>query len=219
MSPLQRDPPVPPLPPGSVTSPSRDGSSRGSEGPRERILRAAYELFCRDGIGATGIDRIVAEAGVAKMTLYHHFASKDDLARAVLDMREELWTHGWLEYEVERRETDPVARLLVPFEVFDEWFRRPDYESCFIIRAMFETTSRDDPVSETAARHFASVRVLLGRLAAEAGARDPDALAYKLQLLMSGSIILATEGDTEAARRARGVAELLLAQEGLRPQG
>jgi AcrR family transcriptional regulator len=204
---------------------SRSASALAGDGPaagqnvRERILWTAYELFCRDGIGATGIDRIVAGAGVAKMSLYNHFASKDELARAVLHMRAELWTHGWLEYEVERRETDPVARLLVLFDIFDEWFRRPDFESCLFIRALFETNGQDSPVPDAATEEFANIRALVRGLAADAGARDPEALAYELQILMSGAVVLATEGDSEAARRARAVAELVLEREGLHPGG
>ncbi|MEA2350624.1 MAG: hypothetical protein QOG41_345 [Thermoleophilaceae bacterium] len=204
MASQRRDPPVPPLPPSSA------------EDARERILRAAYDLFCRAGIGSTGIDRIVAEAGVAKMSLYRHFASKDDLVRAVLETREDLWTKGWLEYEVERRGATPAERLLAVFDVFDEWFRRDDYESCFFIRSLFETAGGDTPILEAAARHFSNVRGPLRRLAEEAGARDPEAFARELQILMSGAIVSATAGDAEAAGRARELARLLFDREGLR---
>ena len=70
---------------------------------RGRVLQAAYDLFCREGINAVGIDRIVAAAGVAKMSLYRHFRSKEELVLAVLDLREKLWKVDWLEAEVERR--------------------------------------------------------------------------------------------------------------------
>jgi AcrR family transcriptional regulator len=203
------------LPPGSAT----DGSAADAGGltdARERILRAAYDLFCRDGISSTGIDRIVAEAGVAKMTLYRHFASKDDLVRAVLDIREDLWTKGWLGYEVERRATSPDERLLAVFDVFDDWFRREDYESCLFIRSLLETAGRDTPIFGAAAWHLSNVRALLQRLAEEAGAGDPEAFAYELHILMTGSIVIATAGDAGAARRARAVARLLLEREGLR---
>ena len=69
---------------------------------RERILETAYELFSRHGTRAVGVDRIVAEAGTAKMTLYRNFASKDELIVAFLAAREERWTRGWLQAEVER---------------------------------------------------------------------------------------------------------------------
>src|SRR4051794_31831389 len=106
---------------------------------RERILAAAYELFSRRGIRAVGIDAIITESGVARMTLYRHFASKDELVLAFLQRREELWTRRWLQGEVERRSADPAQRLLAIFDVFDTWFRRPDFEGCAFINVMLES--------------------------------------------------------------------------------
>src|ERR1700676_1754398 len=95
---------------------------------RERILVAAYELFSRWGIQAVGVDAIIARSGVARQTLYRHFSSKQDLVLAFLERRGALWNKGWLQGEVERRATDPGERLLAIFDVFDEWFQRPDFE-------------------------------------------------------------------------------------------
>src|SRR5712691_6433727 len=92
----------------SATRPDRRGPGGSA---RERLLRVAYDLFCRHGVQATGIDRIVADAGVAKMTLYKHFRSKEELIVAALDLREDLWTYGWLEREIERRADTPTERL------------------------------------------------------------------------------------------------------------
>ena len=63
---------------------------------RERIDHAAYELFSRHSIRTIGVDTVAAHAGVAKMTLYKHYPSKDELALAFLRRREELWTRSWL---------------------------------------------------------------------------------------------------------------------------
>src|SRR6266540_7429799 len=97
-------------------------STAGSKA-RDRILEAAYELFSRQGIRAVGIDAIIERSGVARMTLYRHFASKDDLVLAFLERREQRWTQDWLQAEVQRRSDDPAQRLLAVFDVFDEWFR------------------------------------------------------------------------------------------------
>src|SRR6266849_9807127 len=91
-------------------------------GGRERVLETAYGLFKRHGLQAVGVDRIVAEAGVAKTTLYRHFPSKDDLAVAVLRHHEDVWTKGWLEQTIAHRGTTAGARLLGLFDAFDEWF-------------------------------------------------------------------------------------------------
>src|ERR1700704_6382715 len=99
---------------------SRAGEDdRGGEGARARILEAAYELFSRHGIHAVGIDRIIAEAPVAKATLYHHFASKEDLVCAFLEMRERRWTVEWLQAEIESRAHSGRSRALVTFDVLD----------------------------------------------------------------------------------------------------
>src|SRR5258708_39908153 len=92
---------------------TRPGTSAPpTENARERILLTAYDLFARHGIRAVGVDRIVAESGVAKTTLYRHFASKDDLVVAAVELREELWSRDWLQHEVERRGGPASARLL-----------------------------------------------------------------------------------------------------------
>ena len=66
---------------------------------RERVGRAAYELFSKDGIRSVGVDAIIAHAGTAKMTLYRNFPSKNDLIIDFLQRREQLWTREWLEEE------------------------------------------------------------------------------------------------------------------------
>src|SRR5689334_24112269 len=105
-------------------------------GARERILDAAYELFSRQGIQAVGVDAVISRSGVARQTLYRHFASKQDLVLAFLERREQEWTRRWLEEEVRTRATDPASRLLAIFDVFDEWFGRPDFEGCSFINVM-----------------------------------------------------------------------------------
>ena len=103
---------------------------------RQRILDAAYDLFSRHGIRGVGVDAIIERSGVARMTLYRHFGSKDALVLAFLERREERWTKEWLQSEVERRASDPAQRLLVIFDVFDEWFQRGDFEGCSFINVL-----------------------------------------------------------------------------------
>jgi AcrR family transcriptional regulator len=73
------------------------GTRSGRLGARARILDAAYELFARNGIQAVGIDSVISRSGVARQTLYRHFASKQDLVLAFLERREQEWTRRWLE--------------------------------------------------------------------------------------------------------------------------
>ena len=183
--------------------------------PRERIDRTAYELFSRHGIRAVGVDTVVARSGVAKMTLYRHYASKDKLALAFLRRREELWTRAWLQEEVERRARIPGERLLAVFDTFDTWFRRSDFEGCSFAKALLEQSDLRHPVRNAAVRHIETIRALLRQWVEDAGVRNPDRLARQWQILMMGSIIAAYAGDLNAARRARDVGKLLLMREGV----
>ncbi|MDT7597155.1 MAG: hypothetical protein QOJ06_2701 [Pseudonocardiales bacterium] len=189
--------------------------SADPESGRERVMRAAYDLFSRQGTRTVGVDAVISEAGVAKMTLYRNFASKDDLILAFLERRETLWTVGWVRAESQRRGDTPVQRLLAIFDIFGEWFARPDFEGCSFITTLLEVTNRDSAVRQASVLHLANIRGYLCELAAEAGVADPDAFARQWHILMKGSIIAGAEGDTEAAARARELGILLLNKHGL----
>ena len=178
---------------------------------RERILDTAYELFSRRAIHDVGVDEVIERAGVAKATLYRHFPSKDDLVIAFLEAREERWTLAWVEAEARRRGSTPEEQLLAIFELFDEWFHRDDFEACSFINVLLELgpTHR---AGQASVRHLASIRSIVGRLAEEAGLRDPASFAHSWHILMKGSIVAAAEGDAEAAKRARSMGGLLLEQ-------
>jgi AcrR family transcriptional regulator len=187
-----------------------EGMAQPRGGARTRILDTAYELFANDGIRAVGIDRIIAEANIAKATLYRHFASKEELVLAFLDLREQRWTHEWLRGEIERRAATPRERLLVAFDVLDEWFQRPDFEGCSFINTLLEISDRESEIHRAAVGHLAAIGVILEGYAGEAGVLDQRAVADQSQILMMGAIVSAGRGDLIAARRARVFIELLL---------
>lgn len=176
---------------------------------RERILEAAYALFATRGIGAVGVDAIVARSGVAKMSLYRHFQSKEGLVLAFLNRREELWTHQWLEREMMGRASDPAGRLLAVFDVFHGWFQRTDFEGCTFIDVLLESES-GSPIHRAAAAHLANIRSIVERLAVEAGMRDTERFAQVWHMLMKGSIVAAGEGNLSAARDAQQAGALIL---------
>src|ERR1700738_4439290 len=136
---------------------------------RERILEAAYQLFSRQGIRAVGIDSIVEASGVARMTLYRHFASKDALVLAFLERRAERWIRDWLRCEVELRATDPGDRLLAIFDVFDQWFQRPDFEGCSFINVLLEIAEPSNAVHQASRDYLARIRAYVAQLATGAG--------------------------------------------------
>ena len=178
---------------------------------RERILDTAYELFSRRAIHDVGVDEVIQHAGVAKATLYRHFPSKDDLVIAFLEAREERWTLAWVEAEARRRGSTPEEQLLAIFQLFDEWFHRDDFEACSFINVLLELGPAHR-AGQASVRHLASIRSIVGRLAEEAGLRDPASFAHSWHILMKGSIVAAAEGDAEAAKRARSMGGLLLEQ-------
>jgi len=179
---------------------------------RERVLDAAYDLFCRSGVTAVGVDAVIARAGTAKATLYRNFGSKDELTLAFLQRREERWTYGWLIAEVMSRADDPRDRLLAVFDVLDEWFATPDFEGCAFINVMLESGVANTAVRRASVRHLATIRGFFERLAADAGIEDADAFGRQWHILMKGAIVSAGEGDAQAARRAQELGELLLAR-------
>jgi AcrR family transcriptional regulator len=179
---------------------------------RARILEAAYELFSARGVRGVGIDAIIERSGVARMTLYRHFGSKDDLVLAFLERREEQWTRRWLQAEVERRAAAPAERLLAVFDVFDEWFRRDDFEGCSFINVMLETADDADATYRATVSYLAGIRNFLEGLARQAGIANADNFARQWHILMKGSIVAAGEGDADAARRAQDIGRLLLSQ-------
>jgi AcrR family transcriptional regulator len=188
-------------------------SSRAPPDGRERCLLAAYKLFCRHGVQAIGVDRIVAEAGVAKMTLYRHFRSKDELAIAALEHREKVWTIGWLFTETERLGGTPEERLLAIFDALDEWVRRDDYEGCLFINTMLETRDPTSPVRARAALGVENVFRFIYSLTEEAGIPEPEAFARRWHALLNGGIVLASSGYLDAAVRAREAGAALLEAE------
>lgn len=181
---------------------------------RERILDTAYDLFSHHGIRAVGVDRIIATSGVAKMSLYRHFHSKEALVLAFLQEREKRWTMEWLHAEASRRADDGPGRLLAIFDVFDEWFAREDFEGCSFINVLLEFGEVEHPIRRATTTHLATIRGLVRDFAEDAGVADPEAVAAQWHILMKGSIVAAGEGDRDAAKRARRIGELLLASEG-----
>jgi AcrR family transcriptional regulator len=195
--------------PVAMTSAQEPGGGREESG-RERVSRAAYELFSRDGVRAVGVDAVITRAGTAKMTLYRNFPSKDDLILDFLQRRERIWTQEWLQVESRRRGATPQEQLLAIFDIFSEWFEKPDFEGCPFLTTMIEVSDREHPVYQAAVSHLANIRVYIEDLAREAGIGDPGSFARKWHILMKGSIMAAHEGDTSAASRAREMGELLL---------
>ena len=152
--------------------------------PRERILRAAHDLFYRDGIRATGIDRVIAESGVAKVTFYRQFASKDDLILAFLDHRHERWM-AWFVAALERHGGTPAA--IAP--ALAEWLRSADYRGCAFLNSVGELAAALPGVLGATRRHKQDMTAAVARLMKPAPGRARTARA--LALAIDGAIVQA----------------------------
>ncbi|PCJ61740.1 MAG: TetR family transcriptional regulator [Rhodospirillaceae bacterium] len=182
---------------------------------RDVLIETALKLFNQDGYHATGIDRILAQSGVAKMTLYKHFKSKDALILAVLQYRD-LAFRKRLASRVDARATSPKAQLLAVFDVLDEWFGEEAFSGCMFINAAAEYAAPQDPIYVAAGEHKHQVLKYLRELAARAGAASPRELAAGLMLLMEGAIVMAhVAGERGAAKQARHTARSLIENAGL----
>lgn len=179
---------------------------------RERILRAAYELFTRRGIRAVGTDEVIERAGVAKATLYRHFSTKDDLVLAVLQRREQLWTQGLVEAQSRLRGHTPEEQLLAIFDVYHDWFQDQEgFEGCAFVNILLEMGAAH-PAGRASIAHLDNLREIVRQRAHAAGLTDVDHFVRCWHILMKGSIIAAAEGDTEAAHRAKAMARTLIEQ-------
>ena len=188
---------------------------RPSQAPHASAFSPPPTTSSRDtALAPSASTPIIEQSGVAKRTLYRHFASKDELVVEFLRLREERWTKEWLQREVERRADAARGPLLLAiFDVFHEWFQRDDLEGCSFINVLLEIDDRGSPVRQATVAHLATIRSLLAGLAREAGIADPDDFARRWHILMKGSIVAAQEGDLEAAHRAQEIGRVLLERE------
>jgi AcrR family transcriptional regulator len=182
-----------------------------SSAKRDHLVDTALALFTEGGYHAVGIDTVLARAGVAKMTLYNHFASKEDLIVAALARKAEQSAAG-VETVLAEAGEDPEARVLALFDWLEAWFRSPDFRGCIFIKAAGEYPNSDDKPYR-AAQAFKQARLdLLVGLCRGLKVRRPDALARQLALLMEGAMVLAfIQTRPEAARDAKAAAATLIA--------
>lgn len=177
---------------------------------RERILEAASDLFYSRGIHAVGVEAIIERAGVAKMSLYNHFRSKDDLVEAFIRRRDESWI-DWLREAVQDRASNPHGRLLAIFDALEAWFATDDFVGCGFINTAAEYPDEGHPVRVAVREHKVRMRDFIRDIAEEAGARDSSGLAEQLAILADGAMVRAhVDGSVEPARRARVAAQAVL---------
>jgi len=195
---------------GSTTPMAPAGRGRA----RQRLLEAAARRFYADGLAATGIDTITAEAGVAKMSLYNNFSSKADLVLAYLEARHEEWlTLYRRRLERARGPRDGVLAVFDAYAdhaalAYDRGFR-----GCGLLNAAAELPA-GDPGRAVVRRHKEEVEHLLaGHLEDLLPGRPVEArvMAEHLSFLLEGAMARAgLEGDATRLGQARRIASGLL---------
>ncbi len=167
------------------------------------MINVATGLFYYRGFHATGIDAVIREAGIAKMTLYNNFKSKDELIETCLRQKSER-VMDWMKNGAKTAAGTGRNKLLSMFDLHEIWFGSDDFRGCIFAKAAGEYPDRSHPNNMAAAAHFRSLFEFLARLATEARVEDTTTLAEQMVLLLEGATTLAgTTGATIAARRAK----------------
>jgi len=173
---------------------------------RQRILETADRLFYKDGIHSVGIDRVIAEAGVAKMTLYKYFPSKEDLIVAVLERRKRL-SLEFYRSAVERHTGRSKDKLRAFFAGLEERFESPGYRGCALQNAALELADPAHPGAKVAREYKRRFVEFLSEVVQESAGKEAAKLAPAIALLVEGAIVsTAMQGIPNAARIAREAA-------------
>ncbi len=194
---------------GPQSPPAIDQRARSSTpSARERLLRAADELFYSEGVQSVGIDRVLERAGVAKASLYNLFGNKEGLVLAYLQRRHDGTTEQLLA-EVNRHR-DPRQRILALFDAQAQVFAQPGFRGCAFVSA-FAEAPLGGSVARSAGEFRRWIRQLLTDLTHEVGAPDPEELARQLNIVYDGGITAAwMDHDPSIASSSRAAAAALI---------
>jgi AcrR family transcriptional regulator len=177
-------------------------NKRGPNLPaRERILLTAHDLFYREGIRATGIDRVIAEAGVTKVTFYRHYPSKNALICAFLEYRHERWMAWFIEALQRHGGASPVKGLDALVPTLAEWFRDESFRGCAFINSVGELGGTLSEVVDIARRHKQEMTSAIASLLPASTRRKQD--TQSVALAVDGAIVRAQFDETpDAALKA-----------------
>jgi AcrR family transcriptional regulator len=188
----------------------RPTESAPASAKRELLLDTAWALFCQSGYRAVGIDTVLAKAGVAKMTLYNHFDSKEDLIAAAMAKKGAEILAG-IDGVIAAAGKNPERRLLAVFDWLAGWFGSKGFSGCAFIKAVGEYTSQGDKPRHAAAAYKQGLQDRLQVLAAEAGVKSPALLARQLMFLIDGATVHADmRANPALAAEARTAAKSLI---------
>jgi AcrR family transcriptional regulator len=189
---------------------AQHATSRGGRGARQRILDAAAELFYREGINATGVERLATESSVSKRTLYQHFPSKTAVVEEYLRSIEQSVGNP-IRPEAHAADQTPRERLLALFDIPIRG--GAPVRGCPFHNAAVEAAGAMPGVQKIVRATKRNFIDGLAELAKQAGAADPRLLGNQLAVLYEGAAALATSlDDSWPWALARSAAETLIDQ-------
>ena len=177
---------------------------------REQLIQAALELFSKNGFHAVGVDTISERANITKKTLYHHFKSKEELILAALRYYDERHRNSFMR-SVEARAENPEDRLLVIFDILEEWFNSKNFSGCLFVRAMGEYPEEGTSIRSVCQESKVLTQRYIQSLAEKAELQDADELSEQFMLLIEGAITMAQVNNSYlSAVRAKKAAKVLI---------
>lgn len=186
-----------------------------SRSKRDQLLDVAVEMFFRNGCHTTGIDQLLAQAGVAKMTLYSHFKSKDDL---ILAAAERVSQEHLARLEAIGQDSSLTfeQQLHAVFDDLEEFINHVDYSGCPFQNVAVEFKDAEHPVRQLVVRHKQEVERRVVEALRGGGAKHPEAVARRITLLIEGAkMMVQVTGDRAYLEESRAAGrELLLASLG-----
>ncbi len=179
---------------------------------REQLVEQAFRLFYRQGVYAVGINKVLDESGIAKKTLYNHFASKEALVAATVSYRDSLFRQ-WLFGRMDAVAAGKPA-LMEAFMALDDWFNgrvavMPEFHGCYFINVSAEFSDLKHPIHQQCAEHKQAILEKIREQVVLAG--GDESVANHVALLKEGAIVQAyVGGDLQSALKARRLLDQLL---------
>jgi AcrR family transcriptional regulator len=194
-------------------APEKVRARAGGLSPRDRVIRTAMDLFYSHGVHSVGIDRIIAESGVAKMTFYRHFPSKSKLVAEYLARQDRAWRELLARFAGDES-SPPPERLLAVFDALAFAIRQPKFCGCPFIKGLAEFGPvREEPyVKRVISAHFAQAERFVTELVRQIRPKDSKRFIQPVLSLVQGTLVVAqATGSTDVAVKNKALVKWLLA--------
>jgi AcrR family transcriptional regulator len=177
---------------------------------RDEIVARAYEVFYKHGFHATGVDKLLADSGISKRTVYRYFRSKEELIAAAIAHYQHL-TFVTVQEQINRRAKNAKEKILTLFDLRKDLLEKGDYSGCFAINAKLEYEGKHAEIEKACATFLSELEQFITSLCAEAGCTNPAATATQITLLFEGAIVYGqAKRNPEIAQISKEMARALL---------